>query len=174
MTMSEVSSSVQPARSSATVYEQLLASFMVWAEQQEQIQAVIEVGSRTRRDFPADKWSDLDLMLYLTDPDTFLHSTDWLASIAPVWLAIPSRTAGDDAELLVMFEGGYNVDFVFCHVQALVWLCDNVPAISAFDRGVRLLLDRDGLATAVVPHTFAPPLRRPPSAQDFTLACDTF
>ena len=136
------------------VYERLIGRFLNWAQQQEPIRAVIQVGSRTRQEHPADEWADVDLMLYITTPEVYMNRTDWLETIAPVWISIPSRTAGGDPEQLVMFEDGYNVDFVFCSMKTLEWLRDNTDGDPLFQRGARVLLDKDGLAAHVIPKEF--------------------
>lgn len=156
------------------VYAQLLQRFIHWAQGEQNIRAVIQVGSRVRQDPPADEWADVDLMLYLTQPDAYLRDQSWLPRIAPVWFAIDSRTVGGDPELLVMFEGGYSVDFVMCPVLALDWLRDHAPEDRVFERGGRVLLDRDGVAAQVIAHLPRRPTRRPPTAAEFEQVCTSF
>ena len=43
--------------------QQLENRVIAWAESQPDIRAIIVVGSRARRDSPADEWSDLDLVI---------------------------------------------------------------------------------------------------------------
>jgi aminoglycoside 6-adenylyltransferase len=168
---SKINDSGRQADTVSRLYEQLIARFIDWARGQEAIRAVIQVGSRTRQDHPADEWADADLMLYLTAVDTYMQRTDWLERIAPVWMSISSRTAGGDPELLVMFEGGYNIDFVFCSIQALEWLHNHAQLDPLFQRGARVLLDRDGLAPHIEPRV---QVRQPPSQDDFYLVCNSF
>jgi aminoglycoside 6-adenylyltransferase len=158
----------------AKTYEHLLQRILAWANAQDNIRAVVQVGSRVRQDHPGDEWADIDLMLYLTTPETYNDSTDWLTAVAPVWMAIPSYTAGNDPELLVMFEGGYNVDFVFCPVGALDWLRDHASEDMAYRHGGRVLLDRDGRAASVIPTT--PSVHHPqsPSERDLDVLCQSF
>lgn len=166
-----------PERRTTTVtqaYEQLLRRFLIWAGSQDAIRAIIQVGSRTRRDHPADEWADLDLMLYLNQPMDYLSRIDWLEAVAPVWLTVPSRTAGNDPELLVVFRGGYSVDFVFCGVENLAWLRDHVGDDLTFRRGARVLLDRDGLAAQITWDTPRLPTHPAPSPDEFRMVCHTF
>lgn len=156
------------------VYEVLLRRFLQWAQTQPNIRAVIQVGSRMRQDHPADEWADLDLMLYLTQPEFYLYNRDWLEAIAPVWLAVEARTAGNDPELLVMFKDGYNIDFVMCAVRALDWLRDNAHLDPVFQRGARVLLDRDGVAADAVAHPPRIPAHHPPSEEEFQNVCEMF
>ncbi|MFX1342788.1 MAG: aminoglycoside 6-adenylyltransferase, partial [Promethearchaeota archaeon] len=45
-------------------YNQVEKQVIKWAKTQEHIRLVIVVGSRARTDAPADKWSDLDIVIY--------------------------------------------------------------------------------------------------------------
>jgi len=59
-------------------YEQLIERFVAWARTRPDIHVAIVVGSRARADRPADEWSDLDIVMFVTDPEPYLTSTDWL------------------------------------------------------------------------------------------------
>ena len=56
--------------------QQLENRVVTWAESQPSIRAILVVGSRARRDFPADEWSDLDLMIFATDFEGYLVNDD--------------------------------------------------------------------------------------------------
>ena len=154
------------------VYEQLINQFLSWAQQQDPICAVIQIGSRTRQDHPADEWADVDLIIYATDFKDYMTNTAWLETIAPVWICIPPTSAGMRAETLVMFEGGYNIDFVFRSLEALS--TEALKKDPGFHRGARILLDRDGLAARTLPKEFEVPARQPPSEDYFRLMCNGF
>jgi aminoglycoside 6-adenylyltransferase len=155
-------------------YDELLAACLAWAQEQESIRAVIQVGSRARDTVPADEVSDLDLILFVTDPELYLADFGWLEAIEPVWIVIPSRTAGGDPELLVMFEGGYNADFVICAADVLRGAPRRNASDPALSRGARVLIDRDGRAAKHIPEVFGPPIRRAPTGAEFARVCDAF
>jgi len=58
-----------------------------WVKNQPTIRAVVEIGSQSRRDHPADKWSDLDLFLLFTKPIQPSEKRGWIKEI--------SRAVGD-------------------------------------------------------------------------------
>jgi aminoglycoside 6-adenylyltransferase len=155
-------------------YDEILSRFLEWVQGQKSVRAVIQVGSRAREDLPADEWADLDLILFVTDPGAFLADTTWLEAIEPVWIVIPWHTAAGEAELLVMFEGGYNVDFVICPAEILRHPPKRNGNGSALSRGARVLLDRDGRAARHIPPVFGPPARRAPGDAEFARICDSF
>jgi aminoglycoside 6-adenylyltransferase len=86
--------------------EQLEDRIVTWAESQPNVRAILVIGSRARRVFPADEWSDLDLILFATDSEPYLAGNEWLRDIGNVWLNLPHQTGSGHPERLVHFEGG--------------------------------------------------------------------
>ena len=109
------------------------------------------VGSRARVDksHPGDEWSDLDLVLFVTNPTQYLETTEWLTKIGNPWLTfIESTGAGQGMERRVLFEGGLDVDFAIFPVDLIDQMAaTSIPADVAdtLRRGVAVLLDKDGL-----------------------------
>jgi aminoglycoside 6-adenylyltransferase len=89
--------------------QQLQNRVITWAESQPNIRAILVVGPRARRDFPADEWSDLDLMVFATDFEGYLADGNWLDNIGAVWVNLPFQTGDGTPERLVLFDGGRKV-----------------------------------------------------------------
>ena len=109
------------------------------------------VGSRARVvDHPADEWSDLDIALVVTDPEHYLSAVSWVESIGNPWLTFVEAAAGSPLmERRVLFEGGLDVDFLLIPLdmfQQVVKMGVTSDTANLFGRGVRVLLDKDGLA----------------------------
>jgi aminoglycoside 6-adenylyltransferase len=160
---------MEPAPNS---YDQLIDRFVKWARTEKSVRAAILIGSRARRERPADQWSDFDLILIVTDPQLFLSRTDWLEKIGQPRLTFLESTAtGGEMERRVLFDGGLDVDFAVIpnkDARGLVWylriqkrfpfLLRLFPGparrmaqtVSGFfdilRRGVRILVDKDGLS----------------------------
>ena len=156
---------------SAQAYERLAERFSAWAQGEEDIRAVIVVGSRARTDHPADEWSDLDIGVVTTNPRRYCESSDWLQHVGAVWLTFVEPTAdGRSMERRVLFEGGLDVDFaslpadMFHQMAAMGMPADIADVVR---RGVRILVDKDGLAASLQPPSLEPPLPEPPSQADF-------
>lgn len=125
----------------------LIDTFISWAETQGDIRAAAIVGSRARMDRPADAWSDLDLVVIVTDPHRYLSTTDWLTHIAVPHLTFLEPTAvGKLTERRVLFDGARDVDFIFVPTAMISDLLnqglDDAIAL-LFQRGVNLLFDKD-------------------------------
>jgi aminoglycoside 6-adenylyltransferase len=118
-----------------------------WAKQQNDIRAVLLLGSRARDDHPADQWSDWDIVIICVDPEPYLADAKWLEAIAPVWLTFLDPTAvGNLVERRALFEGGVDADFIFVSsVLARQLGQEGFPedVAGVVRRGVKVLLDKE-------------------------------
>lgn len=155
-------------------YQDLVARFLAWASQNDDVRAVVQVGSRTRADHTADEWSDVDLLIFSRAPDRYMRETHWLARVGRLWLSISGRTVGGDLERLALFEGGYAVDFVWAPAEVLARAASEQMTPDVIKRGCRLLLDKDGLAAPLIPDRLEKPLPPRPTQVEFQATCDAF
>lgn len=136
-------------------YEQLIERFVAWAQTRPDIRAAIVLGSRARVERPADEWSDLDIVILVTDPKPYLTSADWLKHIGNVWITFVEPTAtGGEMERRVLFNGGLDVDFsIIPYVKVEQMIQHGIPpeVAETFRRGKRVLFDRDDLAARLNP-----------------------
>ncbi len=133
----------------AQAYEQLIDRFVRWAETQDDIRLAFVLGSRARRDHPADEWSDLDLAVVTKDVRPYVEQAEWIRSIGRPWLTFVEGTADSRSlERRVLFDGGLDVDFALMPLEMVRGLAQApVPPDVAdlFHRGVRVVLDKDNL-----------------------------
>jgi aminoglycoside 6-adenylyltransferase len=183
----------------AAAYAQLLDRFVAWAQSQPDIRAALLVGSRARAERPADEWSDLDIIVLATRPERYLAETDWVANVGTPWLTFIEKT-GDERERRVLFAGGLDVDFALIpsrkaqQLLLLLRLQRRFPPLLRLlpqgmarqfrqgladfadiaRRGVRILLDKDGIAAdlALVTAETVPP--RPPTQNEFLEVVNDF
>lgn len=157
-------------------YKPLLAKLAAWAESEDNVRAVVIVGSRARADHPADEWADLDVVVLARDPQPLWAGAAWLAAIGEPWLTFIEPTPDRRTyERRVLFAPGLDVDFVPVAVASLVDVLERgiAEALMLLQRGARILVDKDGLAQraldAVRPAA-PPPL--PSEAEYLNLAND--
>lgn len=126
-------------------YKTLEEGIANWAKEQDPIRAVVVIGSRAREDHTADAWSDLDLMLFVTDQQLYVKDTSWLATFGEVWLRALNFSGAGDPEWLVLYEDGVKVDFLLAPATGKLVdiLFGSFYAVAA-QRGVRVLLDKQG------------------------------
>jgi aminoglycoside 6-adenylyltransferase len=126
-----------------------------WATAHDDVRAVLLVGSQARTDTPADDLSDVDLALFVDDPEHYLDDAAWVRSFGELLLTFVEPTAvGGFEERRVLFEDGLEVDFSI--LPAAIAKAPPPEAESVLARGFSILYDGIGLA--------APELARPAPA----------
>jgi aminoglycoside 6-adenylyltransferase len=145
----------------------MLSRLLAWGKASPDVRALLAVGSRAREDHPADEWSDWDLIVVMQDPDRCLSTGDWLEPIGLIWFTFVERTAsGQGNERRVLFEGGMDVDFIPVAADAFAQAVQKPPLVHILRGGVRVLLDKDGIASQLVPPPAAP--AQPPTQSQFS------
>jgi aminoglycoside 6-adenylyltransferase len=155
----------------ALAYEQLIERFVAWALTEDNIRGAIIIGSRARVDHPADEWSDLDVLIFANDPEPFRSTTEWVENVGKAWLTFVEPTPDERGyERRVLFEGGLDVDFAPSPVtEARQMLETEIPTDVAdmIRRGVRVLVDKDGLMAQFQAARIEAPQPSPPSESEF-------
>jgi aminoglycoside 6-adenylyltransferase len=127
----------------------LVERLVAWVAGRPDVEAAVIVGSRARRDHPADPWSDVDLVLVTDHPERFLDDATWLAELGRPILSYRERTAvGGERERRVLFEGGQDLDVAVLRPAALAAPRPELAAVAA--RGARVLLDRSDVLGPVL------------------------
>ena len=124
----------------------LQAAIADWARERDDVRAVLVVGSQVRADTPADRWSDLDVVLFLDDPRRLADDATWVAEFGVPILSFREATAfGNEVERRVLYETGEDVDFPL--LDASTWLAEmSDPETQVLlARGHRVLYDELGL-----------------------------
>ena len=140
-----------------TPMELLEAAVADWAEQREDVLAVLVVGSQARADAPADRWSDLDLVLIVEDPARYLEDAGWLQEFGTPILTFLEPTFEGSRERRVLYETGEDVDFVVLPPSAVERLPTTPGAAELLARGYRVLVDRIGLESEIAKLVAAAP-----------------
>jgi aminoglycoside 6-adenylyltransferase len=159
-------------------YERLLQRITAWSHKEPDIRAAMIIGSRARADHPADEWSDLDVLLFVRDPERYTRSADWVAGFGTVWLTFAERTPDGGAwERRVLYAGGLDVDFALNPAQWLEHMAANGLAPEMADvirRGVRVLVDKDSLVGKILqlPLLDAAPFLQPSQAEFVSAVSD--
>jgi aminoglycoside 6-adenylyltransferase len=142
-------------------YEELTERFCRWAETRSDIRAAIIAGSRARIEHSIDEWSDLDIIVMTTDPVHYLSTSDWINNFGkPLLTFIDTSTASDDKMRVVLYEGMLDVDFCIVPYEDMQksaqWIDQTIKANAdrkalawiwnVYGRGVKVLIDKDGIA----------------------------
>lgn len=153
--------------SADTVYKNIERNFISWAHSAEDIRAAFIVGSRARIDHPADEWSDLDLLFFTSKQNDYLNNNEWLKNFGTLWTSFVSKTAGGDPECLTLYDGGWQVDFVIHSLDNLEHIVKNRIVPKNFNRGVKVIVDKDHVANNIMPQSFMAPTGNALSEEKF-------
>jgi len=187
-----------------TLQQQWIDQFTVWAESRDDVRAALVVGSHGRtNDYPADEWSDVDVIFITTKLELYIENSAWMCEIGSFWTGAmsPGETFGGLLPVFCgfsVYEGGLSVDFFILSNTRTQWmtrlirLLNHCPGLrrwlpgsvanpgaevgDTFHRGVRVLLDKDGLAERLRQATLAIPIASPspPSLRAFQREIDDF
>jgi aminoglycoside 6-adenylyltransferase len=161
----------------AAAYKQLIEKYVRWAMSDPGTRAAIIIGSRARADHPADEWADLDVIVVTPDLQRYAATTDWLESIGNPWLTFIEQTLGGGIERRAVFEGGLDVDFALVPTEWVRQIVSTgVPPDLAdiIRRGVRVIVDKDGLAAQLLQMPLDAPLPCPPTQAEFLEVVNDF
>ena len=146
---------------------------LAWAEQRDDLRAVVLVGSYARQDHPADTWADLDLILFTRDTSRYATPDGWPEALGgDQWVIVSFERSDGLPEYLILFDGGLKVDFAFYPLDEVQRITAADPAPDWLQRGYRVLLDKDGMTLPPAPFTAPVPPR--PSAEAFRAVVHTF
>lgn len=139
----------------AKFYKNVEKKFIKWANTQDHIRLAIVVGSRARTKAPADEWSDLDIVIYSTKPQTLIDSAEWVSEFGNPVITFVEPTAagsGESYERRVLYDNGLDVDFA---VDPFKYVLDAqkrgvTPELvnetfNVLGRGIRVLIDKDNI-----------------------------
>lgn len=139
---------------------------VAWADAQPAIRAILIVGSSERHINPADEWSDLDLEIFVTDFSPFIENTEWLEEFGPLWTFLQLQEEGP--VFLAVYDSAEKVDFHFYNIAALETFAAEQRLPDATQRGYRIALDKDHVASKLPPIASAkPPIMTKPSPDVF-------
>lgn len=125
--------------------ELLVAAVADWAEGSPDVKALLLVGSQARADMPADRWSDVDLVVLLEDPAPYTADASWVREFGTPLVTFLEATVDGHWERRVLYETGEDVDFVLFPVSVLDRIDTSESAGALLRRGYRVVVDRIGL-----------------------------
>lgn len=143
------------------------------ADKDEDIRAVIAIGSYTRKDSPADHFSDLDLIIVTTVPESW-YSGEYPAKLGEVGISFIEPTLGGGAERRCIYGADRDVDMIiFTPEQFGKALTDGV-AEWVMDRGYELLCDKEDYTIWIPRYVSTKVSREVMSADEFVNLVNDF
>ena len=124
-------------------YADIKSRLIGFSQADEDIRAVIAIGSSTRDDTPADEFSDLDLIIATRDPEKW-YSGEYPEKLGQSCISFIEPTLGGGKERRSIYDGGRDVDMIIFTPQQLENAFKEGAAQWVMDRGYKMLYDADG------------------------------
>lgn len=149
-----------------------------WGEQQPLVRAMLLTSSRAVPNAPVDVLSDYDVILVMRDIQPFFEDRLWLEAFGRVLVMYRDPLAVylgfETFANVVQFESGLKIDFTLWPVEILQAIAADPHLPPEFDAGYRILLDKDGLTTGLLPPTYAAYIPKPPSQPEYYKTVEEF
>lgn len=110
------------------------------AKQNEDVFAIIAIGSSVRDFSKADEYSDLDLVIATKDTEKWLYGNE-PDKLGEIKISFVERTIGGGFERRILFDGALDVDLIVCTPEDLEKLIKKGVAQEVMNRGYRVLYD---------------------------------
>jgi len=128
----------------------LVAVVSEWAAVRDDVRAAVVIGSQARAGTPADRFSDLDVLLVVDRPEALLSDAAWVASFGePVLTFLEPTPVGGTVERRVLYDDGQDVDLAVVSTEGLGDLLTHPGAAGVIRRGFRVLHDDIGFEELV-------------------------
>lgn len=159
--------------------KQLLARIETWAATRPDILGLVLTGSYAQDGATTDELSDIDIEVIAEDFDRLLREEDWWRAFGDVWTSqvLPAFAAAPTQRypmLHVTFSGGVKVDFTLIDRLRITEMVEEGALDRVYERGYRVLFDREGLATGLPVAGGRPPVPSTVPATEFTTVVQAF
>lgn len=117
------------------------ARLLETAQADQQLRAVIVIGSGARQDVPADEFSDLDVIIATQEPDAWLYG-DKPHQLGDIRISFTEPTLGGGVERRMLYDGSLDVDLLVFTPEQLLNAIHTGEAGWVMNRGYTVLHDR--------------------------------
>jgi len=87
------------------------AALSAWSHDQDDIRALVQIGSRVQKGALVDPWSDYDYQLITTRPEKYGDGS-FCRELGPCWAHGAHVAFGDSVKVTAVYEGALEADFV--------------------------------------------------------------
>lgn len=122
-------------------YADLKEKLIAIAKGNDSIKSVVAIGSSVRDYNKADEYSDIDLIIATTEPDSFLYSNPILTQLGDIKITFTEHTLGGGMERRILFDGSLDADFIIFTPEQFVSTVTDGVANEVMNRGYLVLYD---------------------------------
>ena len=149
-----------------------------WCKAQDPVRAAILTSTRAVANGPLDKFSDLDVILVLTDIAQLSENRRWLSDFGEVLVAWrdPEALKRDPPRTcwVTQYANGDKIDFTLWPLELLRQVVQSPALPDQLDVGYRVLVDKDGLTNSLKSASYRAHIPSRPSRQEFLALVEDF
>ncbi|QHQ63161.1 hypothetical protein Ana3638_22260 [Anaerocolumna sedimenticola] len=127
-------------------YENIMNNLIKYGQTSELIKAEVLIGSQARQFNLADEYSDIDIIVFVTDIDYFINSDEWINYLGTHYISFVEKTVAGGMERRIVFESALDVDLIFLNAEDLSRI-DEVSEIVS--RAYKILLDKGNFTNII-------------------------
>jgi aminoglycoside 6-adenylyltransferase len=156
------------------------ATIIQWAIAKSEIRAVLLTSTRAVPNAHVDVLSDYDVVLIVRDIHPFVSDKTWLQDFGEVlvvyWDAVyPDPIFGlECCGNVTQYSSGLKIDFTLWSVELFQKIVAEPALSDELDAGYQILLDKDGLTSAMQSPSFKAYLPKPPTLEQFQTHVNDF
>jgi aminoglycoside 6-adenylyltransferase len=154
------------------------ARIVGWCEAYDLVRAAILTSTRAVTTGRIDKFSDVDVILVLTDIAPLSEHRRWLTDFGEVLAAWrdPDALQRDPPRTcwVTQYVDGSKIDFTLWPVELLRQVGQSRELPDQLDVGYRVLVDKDGLTGELKPASLRAHVPKRPSREEFLIAIEDF
>ncbi|MCR4780321.1 MAG: aminoglycoside 6-adenylyltransferase [Ruminiclostridium sp.] len=143
------------------------------AERDEDIRAVVVIGSSTRDNVPADEYSDLDLFIVTRAPESWF-SGEYPNRFGEIAVSFIEPTLGGGRERRSIYDGYRDVDMIVLTPEQFAAALGEGVAGWVMNRGYRFLCDKDNYAAEAARYVSPAVSRAPMPEEEFVNTVEDF
>jgi aminoglycoside 6-adenylyltransferase len=152
-------------------YERIIERLIEYGKSTCLVKAIILIGSQSRENLPSDEYSDIDMILFVTDIDFFINSDEWLHTLGKCHISFAENTVAGGMERRVFFDNGMDADFIFLQVDRINRFYDLAEIVA---RSYKILLDKENFTELIDDISNKANLFARPTEQEFQNLINAF
>ena len=158
--------------------QNIMEQLIRWGEGEPLLRAAILTSSRAIPQAHTDAFSDYDVILILTNIQTFFADRSWLDAFGSVLALYRDPLILDRgfqrSAYVTQYEDGLKIDFNLWPVELLKQIVVEPQPPKEFDAGYQILIDKDNLTTGLKPPTYRAYIPTPPTETEYQDKIESF
>ncbi|MBI4268160.1 MAG: aminoglycoside 6-adenylyltransferase [Chloroflexi bacterium] len=158
--------------------QEVISKLIQWAQEREDIRAMVLTSSRTNPKAQLDMFSDFDVIVIVRDIHPFLEDESWLSSFGKVLVVyrdpVQLEYGFERFCRVTHYEDGTKIDYTVWPTELLQHIVKEPKLPAYLDNGYEILLDKDRLTEHLKTPTYTAYIPTPPSEKDYLTTIEEF